>query len=176
MRAERVYDRRMTNERAIRVGVSSNATTSGDGGGQVAQIEEQLLALILRANRARIYDDLLEGAKLRIDKALYPVLSATAALQPARVAAIADVLGLNPTTTSRHLSTLEREGLVSRSKSASDARAAVITLTPQGKRAIRALRDSRRAVFAKLLAGFDEPELQQFGDYLQRLQAAFSER
>lgn len=160
MRAERVYAGHMS---------------SRDRSGQVARIEEQLLALILRANRARIYDDLLKGAKLRIDKALYPVLSATATIQPARVAEIAEVVGLNPTTTSRHLSTLEREGLVSRTKNVSDARAAVIELTPQGKRAVRALRDSRRAVFARLLAGFGEPELQQFGDYLQRLQAAFSE-
>jgi DNA-binding MarR family transcriptional regulator len=143
---------------------------------RTAQIEEQLLALILRANRARIYDDLLKGAKLSIEKALYPVLSATAAIEPARVADIAEIVGLNSTTTSRHLSALEREGLISRARSASDARAAVIELTPQGKRAIRGLRDSRRAVFARLLADFDETELLQFGDYLQRLQAAFAER
>jgi DNA-binding MarR family transcriptional regulator len=141
-----------------------------------ARIEELLLALILRANRARIYDDLLKGAKLSIDKALYPVLSATAAIEPARVADIAEVVGLNPTTTSRHLSALEREGLVSRAKSTRDARVAVIELTSQGKRAIRGLRDARRAVFARLLADFDEAELQQFGDYLQRLQDAFAER
>jgi DNA-binding MarR family transcriptional regulator len=141
-----------------------------------ARIEELLLALILRANRARIYDDLLKGAKLSIDKALYPVLSATAAIEPARVADIAEVVGLNPTTTSRHLSALEREGLVSRAKNTRDARVAVIELTSQGKRAIRGLRDARRAVFARLLADFDEAELQQFGDYLQRLQDAFAER
>jgi DNA-binding MarR family transcriptional regulator len=161
MHAEHVYDRCM----------ASRSRSKHE-----ARVEEQLLALILRANRARIYDDLLRGAKLSIDKALYPVLSATAAIEPARVADIAEVVGLNPTTTSRHLSALEREGLVSRATNTRDARAAVIALTPRGKRAIRGLRDSRRAVFARLLADFDESQLQQFGDYLQRLQAAFAER
>ena len=40
----------------------------------LAGVEERLLALILRANRARIYEDLLGGADVRMDKALYPVL------------------------------------------------------------------------------------------------------
>jgi hypothetical protein len=35
-----------------------------------SQVEEQLLALILSANRARIYDELLRGANVNIDRAL----------------------------------------------------------------------------------------------------------
>src|SRR6476659_150790 len=56
----------------------------------LAGVEERLLALILRANRARIYEDLLRGADVRMDKALYPVLSATGAFGPARVSEIAE--------------------------------------------------------------------------------------
>lgn len=139
----------------------------------LAGVEERLLALILRANRARIYEDLLGGADVRMDKALYPVLSATAAFGPARVSEIAAVLGLNPTTTSRHLASLQRMGLVSRSSSDDDGRATAVELTEPGRRAIGDLRAARRRLFAKLLADFDGAELERFGDYLDRLFAAF---
>jgi DNA-binding MarR family transcriptional regulator len=139
----------------------------------LAGIEERLLALILRANRARIYEDLLRGADVRMDKALYPVLSATAAVGPARVSEISTVVGLNPTTTSRHLGSLQRMGLISRSSSDDDGRAAVVELTEPGRKAITGLRAARQQLFAKLLADFDSAELERFGDYLDRLFEAF---
>ena len=139
----------------------------------LAGVEERLLAMILRANRARIYEDLLRGANVRMDKALYPVLSATGAFGPARVSEIAAVLGLNPTTTSRHLGSLHRMGLVSRSSSEDDGRAAVVELTESGRKAIGDLRAARKRLFARLLADFDSAELERFGDYLDRLFEAF---
>lgn len=136
-------------------------------------VEERLLALILRANRARIYEDLLRGANVRMDKALYPVLSATAATGPARVSEIATAVGLNPTTTSRHLSSLERMGLISRSLSDGDGRAAAIELTGAGRKAVSDLRKARKRLFAELLDDFDGAELERFADYLDRLFRAF---
>lgn len=137
-------------------------------------VEERLLALILRANRARIYEDLLRGADVSMDKALYPVLSVTAAAGPARVSEIAAVVGLNSTTTSRHLGSLQRMGLVSRSSSDADGRAAVVELTESGRTTVRDLRAARKRLFAKLLADFDGDELERFADYLDRLFAAFA--
>ena len=129
--------------------------------------------MILRANRARIYEGLLRRANVRMDKALYPVLSATAAFGPARVSEIAAVLGLNPTTASRHLGSLQRMGLVSRSSSDDDGRAAVMELTESGRKAMGDLRAARKRLFATLLADFDGAELERFGDYLDRLFEAF---
>jgi DNA-binding MarR family transcriptional regulator len=139
----------------------------------LAGVEERLLAMILRANRARIYEDLLRGADVHMDKALYPVLSLTAAVGPARVSEVAGLLGLNPTTASRHLGSLQQMGLVSRSSSEDDGRAAVVELTDLGREAIGDLRAARRRLFAKLLADFDSTELERFGDYLDRLFEAF---
>jgi DNA-binding MarR family transcriptional regulator len=143
---------------------------------RVARIEEALLGLILRANRARIYEDLLQGANVSMDKALYPVLSATAAMQPARVSAIATAVGLNATTTSRHLTGLEKLGLVTRARDDADARSAVIELSPAGRLAVTELRDSRRRIFGELLAGFDQRELERFAEYLDRIVAAFKDQ
>ena len=141
-----------------------------------AQIEERLLTLILRANRARIYDDLLRGADVEIDSSLYPVLSVTAAVGPARVSDIAEVVGLNPTTISRHLRELERIELVSRSNSDSDGRATIVELTELGRATVARLRDQRRGLFADLLEGFDPEELDRFADYLERLIEGFLDR
>jgi DNA-binding MarR family transcriptional regulator len=140
-----------------------------------ARIEEDLLALILRANRAGIYSTLLQSANVSIDKALYPVLSATAAVGPARVTEIAKLLTINPTTTSRHLTALEQKGLISREGSDTDGRAAVVQLTDAGRHAVSELRKGRKRLFAKLLADFDATELQRFSDYLDRVIRAFKE-
>jgi DNA-binding MarR family transcriptional regulator len=142
----------------------------------VNQIEENLLDLILSANRARIYEQLLAGANLNIDKALYPVLSATAALGPARVSQVAAILALNPTTTSRHLQTLEHKGLVSRTSSPTDGRAAVVELTDYGQAAVRQLRTTRKKLFEDKLQGFDSDELERFASCLERLTAAFLQK
>ena len=64
-------------------------------------------------------------------------------------------------------------GLVSRSSSDDDGRATAVELTEPGRRAIGDLRAARRRLFAKLLADFDGAELERFGDYLDRLFAAF---
>jgi DNA-binding MarR family transcriptional regulator len=136
-------------------------------------VEERLLGLILRANRARIYEDMLRGAGVDMDKALYPVLSATGAIGPARVSEIAEVVGLNPTTVSRHLTSLEEMGFVSRAASDRDGRAAAVDLTEAGKRAVSDLRKARRALFAELLDDFGDEELARFESYLGRLFQAF---
>jgi DNA-binding MarR family transcriptional regulator len=139
----------------------------------VADVEERVLALILRANRARIYEDLLRGAGVDMDKALYPVLSAAAAIGPARVSEVAELIGLNPTTVSRHLASLEKMGLVSRASSDLDGRAAAVELTDAGKNAVRNLRKARRGLFDELLDDFDDGDLERFGSYLARFFEAF---
>jgi DNA-binding MarR family transcriptional regulator len=139
----------------------------------LSSVEERVLALILRANRARIYEDLLRDANVRMDKALYPVLSAVGAVRHAQVSQIAAAVGLNPTTASRHLASLERMALIRRSSSEQDGRASLIELTKEGEKVIRELRRARRQLFAELLAGFDDNELEGFGEYLDRLFRAF---
>jgi DNA-binding MarR family transcriptional regulator len=139
----------------------------------VAGIEEHLLALFLRANRARIYGDLLREAGIRIDRALYPVLSVTAAAGPCRVSDVADAVGIDPTTASRHLASLERAGLVGRRTSGEDGRVTLVEISEAGRRAVVELRRARRGLFAALLDDFDDAELERFGDYFDRLSAAF---
>jgi DNA-binding MarR family transcriptional regulator len=139
----------------------------------LAGVEERVLALILRANRARIYEDMLRGAGVDMDKALYPVLSAAAAIGPARVSQIAELIGLNPTTASRHLASLGEMGLISRSSSDLDGRAAAVELTGAGRSAVRKLRTARRRLFAELLDDFDDEDLERFGGDLAKLFKAF---
>ncbi len=53
--------------------------------------------------------------------------------------ALALALGIDPSTASRNLSGLERAGLVSRKKAASDGRQTDVRLTPRGRRAAEAV-------------------------------------
>jgi DNA-binding MarR family transcriptional regulator len=135
----------------------------------LSEIEQAWAALLQRRNRAHLYRSMLRAAGLDLDDALYPLLSAVARISPARVADVAEAVGIAHTTASRHLTELERRGLVMRSPDPSDGRVAVIELTPEGKEAVVRMRaelrrqigaaladwsDERLAVFARDLADF----------------------
>lgn len=139
-----------------------------------SRVEEQLLALILRANRARIYGELLRSVAVELEPALYPVLSAIGALGPVRLSEVAAAVGIDPTTASRHVAALERRGLVARAADASDGRALAVALSESGTAAIAQLRRARKTVFKQLLRDFDDREIAQLAGYLERLAAAFT--
>ena len=67
----------------------------------------------------------------------------------------------------------EEMGLIGRSSSDLDGRAAMVDLTEIGKRAVSDLRKARRRLFAELLDDFDDEDLERFESYLGRLFKGF---
>ncbi|GAA0606032.1 hypothetical protein GCM10010174_23610 [Kutzneria viridogrisea] len=139
-------------------------------------IEQSATALLQRANRAHLYGELLRAGGLDLDDAVYPVLSVVADLGSARVAEVAAAAGIGPTTGSRHLTQLERLHLVRRGIDPQDARAAVVELTPAGKRVIAKMRRARVGLFAEMVEDWSDEELSQFGAHFQRFVLALAER
>lgn len=83
--------------------------------------------------------------------------------------ALARNLNIEGPTLSRHLETMERRGLVVRTRDGADRRAATVALTPEGEKMysdieVVALRSQQR-----MLEGLSEEEVGQLGSLLDRI-------
>jgi len=85
-----------------------------------------------------------------------------------RASALADRLGLDPSTTSRHVATLERSGHVERLADPADGRAWLVKATVAGVRAFEETRALRNALVAHALAGWTPAEMEAFAASLAR--------
>ena len=132
--------------------------------------------LIQRANRAHLYTELIRASGLDIDQAVFLVFSCVGRIGPARVADVATAVGIGPTTSSRHLTTLERLGVVRRAPDPSDGRAAMVALTPAGQQSFAAARSANARLLGALVADWTEDELADFADYFKRFTEALISR
>ncbi|MGX1267801.1 MarR family winged helix-turn-helix transcriptional regulator [Streptomyces phaeoluteigriseus] len=78
---------------------------------------------------------------------------------------------LDKSTVSRQVGTLERSGLIERRQDAADHRVQVLHLTEAGRSILAQVTESRRAAFRERLAGWPEPDLERFAEYLVRYNA-----
>lgn len=110
--------------------------------GLARDLEQALGRLLLRRNRSALYDAVLDAAPIGVDRQTYPVLSGLARLGPQSAARLADEVGVDRSGTSRYADRLEDAGLIQRSPDPHDGRATLLSLTPEGSKAVTALRAS----------------------------------
>lgn len=65
---------------------------------------------------------------------------------------VAEALGMDITTFSRQIKTLEKKGLVSKSPSSEDRRVSILTLTQEGERMEKQIDERMKAFIEKILA------------------------
>lgn len=82
---------------------------------------------------------------------------------------IAGAVGLKSAATSGLIDRMQKKRLLRRRPSASDGRSYMVELLPYGQEVIAASKTLIVEANAKLLAGFDAAEMNQFGDFLQLL-------
>jgi MarR family transcriptional regulator for hemolysin len=82
---------------------------------------------------------------------------------------LAELLGVEGPTLTRHLARMEAEGLVERRRTSEDRRAALVRLTERGEETYERLAGIVRAGADTLLRGFSEREVEEFTGYLDRL-------
>lgn len=75
-----------------------------------------------------------------------------AARGPQRVSDLAELLGVNGSTATRHCDRLQRRGLVRRERSADDRRAVCVSLTDAGVHLVRKVTRARRREITAILA------------------------
>jgi len=88
---------------------------------------------------------------------------------PPRLSEVADAVGLDLSTTSRHVATLGKSGLIERIEDEHDRRAFRLRLTPEGTKLLIQVRDSRTKAISNALASWNEAEKLAASEILHRI-------
>ena len=87
---------------------------------------------------------------------------------PVSINRLASILGLDATTVTRQVATMEATKLVVRRSDPSDGRISLISLSPKGRRTMRAVQLARKERIASLLDDWTEDDRRQLGRLLAR--------
>ncbi len=131
-----------------------------DGVGmQLVRLKRSMEAFRIRVQGSRTTG--LEGSGLG-------VLHHLTTQGPVRTSRLAELLGLDPSTTSRHVAALERSGHVERVADPDDGRAWLVQASPAGHEAFSHARAVRTALVDRVLAGWEPAEVDAFAAALAR--------
>jgi DNA-binding MarR family transcriptional regulator len=104
-----------------------------------------------------------------IDFSAFPILKLLTHQGPMRLSAVAQVLGLDASTVSRHVRQLEDKGLLERTEDPDDGRASRVAVSDQGSACLTQGFETRRHVIASALDGWSDDERETLRHLLHRL-------
>lgn len=138
-------------------------------------VETQLadqLGQLFGWSRFGFYDLLAKRAGIDIDLSSMLILGALTRLGPCRTTTLAELMGLDPSTVSRHVAKVVDRGWASRSADVKDGRATVISLTSSGKRVRERLWGQWGRVIREVTATWTPEERESFLELISRLYGA----
>ncbi len=103
------------------------------------------------------------------DRAALVLLFPIRRLGPLRQGALAELVHADPSTVSRHVTTLVEQGLVSRIADESDGRASRLVITGTGQKALEGLCKERESQLDRITATWDPADLAIFARLFGRL-------
>ena len=138
-----------------------------------ADLERALTRLVRRAFLPTAGQRVRAEAGLDLERAAYSTLVRIADLDGPRLSELAAALGLDVSTTSRHVKRLVDDGYVAVSTDPEDARARRYHPTVTGRDALDQVREVRRAVLARLLEEWSTDEVVTLARGLDRIVDVF---
>lgn len=126
-------------------------------------------------NRPDLDAAFLARAGVRLDRALFPLLSRIGVVGPISVVELANLVGRDHSTVSRQVAKLVDLGLVTRFAAVGDQRARLLQPTETGSAMLLALARTRRQIFEQRLAGWSDDDKRKLVELLRRLHLAFDE-
>lgn len=147
------------------------ATVPAADGAQVAAVADSFIALMRTFAQARAR--MLAAAAHDVEWSAHVLLKCLHDEGPIRASAVADSLHSDPSTVSRQVAALVKDGLLERRADPDDGRASLLVLTAKADDVLADHDTIRLAYFARMLAGWSEQELAQFAAMLARFGAAY---
>lgn len=135
----------------------------------IADLHGAILDLMVFMNEPERDETLVRKAGLALDRALFPLLVAIDRFGPIGIGDLADRIGRDHTTVSRHVARLADQGLVQRSPGLVDRRVNEAILTDDGRRVIHALKTARERMATPILDKWSESEFSELVRLLRRL-------
>ena len=130
-----------------------------------SQIEQQLTILLRRVQRIHVTTS---SGDVVLDRSAYGIMCRLADHGAHRLGSLAQVFGLDPSTITRQVQSLEAAALVERHTDPTDRRAALLDLTPDGARLLHATREWRRERLQQALADWSEEDHDEFARLLEK--------
>jgi DNA-binding MarR family transcriptional regulator len=129
------------------------------------QIEQQLTILLRRTQRIHLAT---AHGDVEIDRSGYGIMCRLLDDGPQRLGALAHSFGLDPSTITRQVQSLEQSGWVARRADPSDRRASLLDVTPDGRDVLTETRERRRRWLRHALVDWPEHDLVEFGRLLEQ--------
>ncbi|KOX31684.1 MarR family transcriptional regulator [Saccharothrix sp. NRRL B-16348] len=107
-------------------------------------------------------------SKAGLDKASFVLLANLNQMGPSRAGALAEAVFSDPSTVSRQVATLVKDGLVERRADPEDGRASVLAVTEAGARLLAERRAQRNVLLAGLFTDWSPQEWTRFIEYFER--------
>jgi DNA-binding MarR family transcriptional regulator len=138
-------------------------------------IHAVLLQLHGYMNRPDLDQAFLVRAGVKLDRALFPLLSRIGLSHPIGVVDLANLVGRDHSTVSRQVAKLEALGLVRRQAAEGDQRVRLLEPSTTGAKMLNQFAMARRAFVTKRLASWTDEERSTLLDLLNRLSATISD-
>ena len=132
-------------------------------------IEQQLTVLLRRGTRIHLAT---QHGNITLERSAYGIMCKLADEGPQRLGALAVAFGLDPSTITRQVQDLERNGLVAREDHPLDGRVSVLRMTASGRQVLRKSRRHRRARLQKALSEWSAADLTDLGRLLKEFNAS----
>ena len=142
-------------------------TAKGEQATVFAALEREMSVLLRRAMRRFWNDD--EYADGVLDRWTYALLIRLSDEGPLRVGEVARRFGVDKSTASRHLKKLQDGGLVEAIQDSTDARSALMRLTPRGTARLAEVRTARMEPLRRVFSAWPEQDRQELARLLARL-------
>ena len=137
----------------------------------VVAVADNFITLMRTFNRTRAR--ILAAAAHDVEWSAHVLLRCIHNEGPMRASAVADCLQSDPSTVSRQVATLVREGLLERRSDPGDGRASLLALTHKADAVLAEHDLIRLEYFARMLDGWSDDDLRRFAEMLSRFAEAY---
>jgi DNA-binding MarR family transcriptional regulator len=138
----------------------------------VAAIADDVIVIV--RSFARLRQQFLAAAAHDVERSAHMALRCLAHEGPMRSGALAERLEADPSTVSRQIAALVRDGLVERQADPDDGRATLLVPTDKANDVLAEHDDLRRRRFGQMLREWDEHDLDTFSRLLHRFTDDFT--
>lgn len=139
--------------------------------GEVAAVADQFIAMMRTFKKVRARA--LAAAEHDVEWSAQILLKCIATEGPIRASAVAETLQSDPSTVSRQVAALVKDGLLERRSDPADGRASLLALTSKADAVIAEHDRVRLEQFEQALEGWSDAELRHFAATLRRFTEAY---
>lgn len=145
----------------------------------MAEWSDDIHAVLLRLNgymnRADLDQAFLARAGVKLDRALFPLLTRIGLAHPIGVVELANLVGRDHSVVSRQVAKLEAQGLVERQAAKSDQRVRLLKPSAKGQAMLDRFAHARRTFLFERLGDWTDDERSNLLDLLRRFAATIGE-